>query len=672
MAESRIGLPAPAPSRLRGAVASAIRADALLIALIVLAGLTIAYWQYTQDDVYITYTYSRNLAEGQGFVFNPGEHVQGTTTPLYTLLMAAVYRITPDLLHAGNLISAACLAGIVFSLAHLLRQHLSRYAQAGLVLLLASAPIVYVSFGMETLLYSLMLCVACLLWASGHRRSAMLAAAGLTWLRADGIVLGGTLGLLALGEGIAAARRGEIGWGRAFPWDLAAIYALGIAPWFGFAWLYFGSPLPNTFAAKQAMLSGLLWWTDGAGWWRSFYGNNALSLLAVPLIGVGLWRAWRIPRLRPLAAWPVLYVIGYTALNVTAFWYYTPLTLILIALAALGGQTVAARLIRRGAPRRAVIAAGGGLILLSTVLGVANALGYAPPPPRIATYTLAGQWIAAHTDPEATLMVGDLGIVGYYAHRATLDTPGLIVPDMHVRTPASAVLKYQPDLVLATRYFSWEAIVHEPWFEALYAPLAAFSTPGDADFSPMTVYRRRYSATPPAQVVAGSHLMLTCPVSRTPDARTPAGAVARLDSLDGETLITEARPGSAEPEMGEPPPDQAESLEVQPAQLMLRVNVPPGMYRWRLDCGETQSATAATGTLEVLPVEAGPGYTAVSEFDLAAARPAARGRSARWRGDVVGRLGARRPGLGSPGHLPAGLQRFSARRGRGRRVTRPA
>ena len=171
------------------------------------------------------------------------------------------------------------------------------------------------------------------------------------------------------------------------------------------------------------MLSGLLWWTDGAGWWRSFYGNNALSLLAVPLIGVGLWRAWRIPRLRPLAAWPVLYVIGYTALNVTAFWYYTPLTLILIALAALGGQTVAARLLRCGVSLAGRDCRRRGSDLLSTVLGVARAMDYAPPPPRIATYTVAGQWIAAHTDPVATLMVGDLGIVGYHAHRITLDTP---------------------------------------------------------------------------------------------------------------------------------------------------------------------------------------------------------------------------------------------------------
>ncbi len=42
----------------------------------------------TIDDSYITYRYARNLIAGDGFVFNPGERVLGTTTPLYTSLMA--------------------------------------------------------------------------------------------------------------------------------------------------------------------------------------------------------------------------------------------------------------------------------------------------------------------------------------------------------------------------------------------------------------------------------------------------------------------------------------------------------------------------------------------------------------------------------------------------------
>src|SRR5437016_142374 len=48
----------------------------------------------TIDDAFITFRYSRNILEGQGFVYNPGSRVLGTTTPLFTLLMAAVGAVT--------------------------------------------------------------------------------------------------------------------------------------------------------------------------------------------------------------------------------------------------------------------------------------------------------------------------------------------------------------------------------------------------------------------------------------------------------------------------------------------------------------------------------------------------------------------------------------------------
>ncbi|PJF27525.1 MAG: hypothetical protein CUN53_03730, partial [Phototrophicales bacterium] len=115
-----------------------------LIALVLLA---VAFRDYVQDDVFITYVYSRNLADGVGFVFNPGEAVQGTTTPLWTLIMALVHRITPDVLHAGNLLSALLL-GLTGLLAFLLLG--GGLAGAVAAALIATSPLHYVSFGMET------------------------------------------------------------------------------------------------------------------------------------------------------------------------------------------------------------------------------------------------------------------------------------------------------------------------------------------------------------------------------------------------------------------------------------------------------------------------------------------------------------------------------------------
>ena len=61
----------------------------LLISLFLLAVLArVVPGPRTIDDAYITFRYARNLLAGHGFVFNPGEQVLGTTTPVYTLLMA--------------------------------------------------------------------------------------------------------------------------------------------------------------------------------------------------------------------------------------------------------------------------------------------------------------------------------------------------------------------------------------------------------------------------------------------------------------------------------------------------------------------------------------------------------------------------------------------------------
>src|ERR1700682_2995626 len=45
------------------------------------------------DDAYITFRYAANVARGFGLVFNPGERVLGTTSPLFTFILAAAGRI---------------------------------------------------------------------------------------------------------------------------------------------------------------------------------------------------------------------------------------------------------------------------------------------------------------------------------------------------------------------------------------------------------------------------------------------------------------------------------------------------------------------------------------------------------------------------------------------------
>ena len=45
------------------------------------------YGKLLLDDAFITFRYATNLVDHGQFVFNPGENVLATTTPLYALLL---------------------------------------------------------------------------------------------------------------------------------------------------------------------------------------------------------------------------------------------------------------------------------------------------------------------------------------------------------------------------------------------------------------------------------------------------------------------------------------------------------------------------------------------------------------------------------------------------------
>ncbi|HVJ81291.1 MAG TPA: hypothetical protein VNC50_09500, partial [Planctomycetia bacterium] len=69
------------------------------LVLLLAAATPLAYVLYTGqvwEDYFITFRHSRNLAEGNGLVFQPGERVHGFTSPLGVLLPAAFHFV------AGN------------------------------------------------------------------------------------------------------------------------------------------------------------------------------------------------------------------------------------------------------------------------------------------------------------------------------------------------------------------------------------------------------------------------------------------------------------------------------------------------------------------------------------------------------------------------------------------
>src|SRR3954462_8506961 len=72
------------------------RAVAALPYLALLA-LAFSVFPITTDDSYITLRYAHNLISGHGAVSNPGERVEGYSSPLHMLLLAALLKLRPSL-----------------------------------------------------------------------------------------------------------------------------------------------------------------------------------------------------------------------------------------------------------------------------------------------------------------------------------------------------------------------------------------------------------------------------------------------------------------------------------------------------------------------------------------------------------------------------------------------
>jgi len=236
---------------------------------------------YGYDDPYITYRYAGNLASGAGFVYNAGERILSTTTPLYTLILAAAGLLGADIPLASNLIGSICLALCGLAFWRLGQAWQSQTVGAIGLLLYPLFPLLITTIGAESALYIALVLFGFLAYARERytRAAVLLALAAL--VRADGVLAAAVVGVHFL-----VARR------RPVPWRAIVVYGVILAPWFLFAWMYFGAPLPATLAAKQRQ--GMMAISQ-----RFFAG----------LLSQGRDNYWRFPIYRPYFVCAVLGMI---------------------------------------------------------------------------------------------------------------------------------------------------------------------------------------------------------------------------------------------------------------------------------------------------------------------------------------------------------------------------
>jgi hypothetical protein len=469
------------------------------------------------DDPFITFRYSRNLINGFGPVWNPGEPpVEGYTNFLWMILCAAGLAAGFEPLMFARLVGILAMAAILVVGASSVNPLASRReAWRFFALALALNPIVgfYAVSGMETLLFALLaFCGACLyarsLRGDGARDRVVAALffAAAALCRPEGL---GCFGIALIYQLLPRHRphRRPLAqlvlpflaiWGVFFLWRLS----------------YYGQLFPNTYYAKQ---TGDLWFRLRG--FLSYFAPGFAVLLGIPLVALLCDAAARAPgdgadldeaagffRFAAVAYFSYLTLIGGDDQGAfPSYRLFVPgLPLVYAAVMApiarfarAAGSSFRGRLTPALLLAATVLATGGELRALVKLglpsVGSTTRLGDLPAlildaQPTDPRFVALAKWIVETTPRDAVIACGWAGVVPYLSDRRFIDLLGL--NDAHIahvprrqggvdskfdapyvlsRNPALIILNVDPQIAAGTP----ETIARSVWRlgerEMLYA-----------------------------------------------------------------------------------------------------------------------------------------------------------------------------------------------------------
>jgi hypothetical protein len=392
------------------------------------------------DDAYIALRYARNLADGLGPVFNPGERIWGYTSPLHVLVLGGAAGLGADLPIASLVLGVAANGLSAWLAYRLVARIVERRIALFIGLLALASHVTFQYLSLETPL------VGALLWtfvtlACGSRPALTGLVGALACLaRPDAMVL--VIPVMLLTPGLRTAR------------GLAAFALPGMA-WVGFAASYYGDVLPHSLRVKFAgaprgpyvewILARFTRWGTEPFEGTAPFASSSLALhVGLMVVGAGatawLVRAPRLRAVRPLLLGLTLYpwamFVAYVVMApaIGHDWeYWTALGFNLIGIllaAALGLERLREVGAARGWPRLPAAVAP---IVAPIAVALAVAYGTRGKLSQLAdsdtafwdggryeVYAEGARWLSAHA-PGATVFAGEPGILAYLTGAPTSD-----------------------------------------------------------------------------------------------------------------------------------------------------------------------------------------------------------------------------------------------------------
>ena len=412
--------------------------SSLFVALILRSAWKL-YTHFTYEDAFITFRFARNLANGLGFVYNAHEHIYGTTTPFFAIVLALWIKVFPNLIILGS-----SLLGILSGLVSILlvwkllgNLQINRTASIVTIGVLALSDKLWIHDmgGMETALVICAMMASYFMLVRDKSTWAGIFAGTLLWIRIDGIFW---LCILVLAAWYIR---------RQFPWKFILPASLVYLPWLVFASLYFGSPIPYTISAKwvayytiglQPVLTHLqtllLWLTPFS---LPNLSPHEISFAATITIIISFLGTLAYRKHKWLIILPVFCLEEMARLVVLGETfdarYFVPLFWVLMILFGLGVQTVWVYLSHHFKLKPYIGYA-------TMVIYICISLWFSFQMAQLfkdtqyflndASLKQLGIWLEKNTPTSSTVFLEPLGYIGFYAERPMIDQVGLVSPQV--------------------------------------------------------------------------------------------------------------------------------------------------------------------------------------------------------------------------------------------------
>jgi hypothetical protein len=419
------------------------RKDVLIIAVTVIVSLAL-YLVFSAvtyrigfplDDAWIHQTYARNLALRGEWSFLPGELSAGSTSPLWTILLSIGF-----LLHLSPYIWTYFLGGLfLFGISLLVELILRRtaprykpnYPWVGCLFAVEWHLVWAAISGMETILhiFLVLFVIGILLTRSRNYLLAGIIVGISIWVRPDGLTLLGPLFLATLlTESSMPARLRAL---------LRLVLGFGV---FFFPYLLFnlvisGTPMPNTFYAKQA---------EYIGWQASPFGDRfvflalqffqGVSFVLIPgfiqkIITAVRERAWGVLL---AVVWMFGYIILYL-LRLPVYQhgrYFMPALSVFLLIGVSGFVEILdlLRIPRRRTIRIAFLSA---LFVILSISFIFGGYTYSHDVAYIESQMVdTARWVALNVPQDGKIAAHDIGALGYFGQHSIVDLAGLISPEI--------------------------------------------------------------------------------------------------------------------------------------------------------------------------------------------------------------------------------------------------